>query len=477
MNDIFDKIKKFTDKKSVAVLGFGISNRPLVRTLCSLMPPSCICVYDKKPLAELGDEASSLSALGVRFCTDFDSLCADIIFRSPGLRPDMPPIVRAVKAGATLTSEIEQVLSLTPSKTFALTGSDGKTTSTTLTGSFLERGRSHSCFVGGNIGTPLFNRLCDMSENDCLVLELSSFQLMHTSRSAQTVAITNITENHMNWHNDSMAEYISAKLSIVGDNTQRVVLNAENSITLAFAEELLVSSDKDVFLFSSKKESRDELPDTLQKAKLLYLKNGYITLDDTEQELPLLSLADIRLPGAHNIENYMTAIGMTYGYVPSSVYSEVARSFYGVEHRLEHTRTLDGVDYFNSSIDSSPTRTLSALSALRGRDIVIICGGCDKKLNYAPLADGLCGSVRAVVLTGETAPKIKAALLECSKYSVGNPEIYDEPSFEGAVARAAALGHSGGCVLLSPASTSFDRFSNFEERGRYFKELVARLGK
>ena len=177
----------------------------------------------------------------------------------------------------------------------------------------------------------------------------------------------------------------------------------------------------------------------------------------------------------HNVENYMTAIGLTYGFVDVEDYASVASEFCGVEHRLELVRTIDGVDFYNSSIDSSPTRTAAALSALGGRDTVIICGGYDKNLSYAPLADSLCKSARAVVLTGATAEKIKAALDACPDYDPEKLSVIMADSFENAVSTAASLGRAGGCVVLSPASASFDRFKNFMERGRYFKELVLKL--
>ena len=194
-----------------------------------------------------------------------------------------------------------------------------------------------------------------------------------------------------------------------------------------------------------------------------------------EQELPLLATEHIRVPGRHNVENFMTAIGLTLGAVDVSVYEDVARDFGGVEHRLEWVRALDGVDYYNSSIDSSPTRTAAALSALAGRDIVVICGGYDKKIGFAPLAESLCRTARAVVLTGATAELIRAAIEACPDYSPDRLTVASAPQFADAVAAARALARKGGCVLLSPACASFDAFCNFAERGNVFKALVREL--
>ncbi len=465
MEKIYEELSAMLCGKRVCVLGLGVSNLPLTQLLTDLGVCASITVFDKKSPSELGEAALSLLAKGVNFSTDFENIAADVIFRSPGVRPDISGILSATKQGALLTSEIEKVLSLAPCKTLAITGSDGKTTSTTLTGLFLSQ--SARCFVGGNIGTPLLSRLGEMNSTDSVVLELSSFQLMHTEKAPLCAAITNITDNHMDWHT-SVAEYENAKFSIVGENTRRVVLNLENSTTRDFGKRLLDEKGREIIFFSSKRTS---LPTELSSARLIYLDNGYITLDGEH----LLALSDINIPGVHNIENFMTAIGLTYGYVDASAYSKAAREFFGVEHRLELVRKHKDVEYFNSSIDSSPTRTIAALSALCGRDIVIICGGYDKKLDYTPLAKALCSSVRAVVLTGATGPKIKAALLECPDFSPEKLTVAECESFEEAVECASKLAHKGGVVLLSPASASFDRFRNFAQRGEYFKTLVNKM--
>lgn len=472
----YQKLIDTVKQKSCAILGLGVSNMPLIHLLLSFGVMDGLTVYDKKSPEQLGEAALSLRENGVRFvCTEncFDEISEEVIFRSPGIRPDIKGIVEAKKRGAILTSEIEQFIDLTPAKKFAITGSDGKTTSTTLTGKFLSVGGR--AFVGGNIGTPLLDRCAEMTERDSAVLELSSFQLMTFSGSPDYVAITNLSPNHLDWHTDE-DEYERAKHNIVGRNTKRVVLNANNEKTRRFGERLLAEGGREVIFFSSGAKSYSDIFSApTSNAKAVFARGGMIYISDGESEEALLDISLIRLPGVHNLENYMTAIALTYGYADKSAYEQVAREFTGVEHRLELVRTLGGVDFYNGSIDSSPTRTIAALSALHGRDIVIICGGYDKNLDYSPLAPALCDSARAVVLTGATAPKIKAALLACDKFDPDTLCLHEAESFEEAVSVAASLGREGGCVLLSPASASFDRFKNFAERGRYFKELVKKL--
>lgn len=474
MSNCFDILKEKIKGKRCAILGLGVSNLPLLRLLLSLKSASSITVYDKKPKEELLD--SDLQLDGVDFVCGADCFAqidADVIFRSPGIRPDIPGLRKAIEAGAELTSEIELLLALTEAHTLALTGSDGKTTTTTLVGKFLEAS-SRRVFVGGNIGTPLLDKCDIMNKDDTCVLELSSFQLMRASRAPHRAAITNVSPNHLDWHTDE-EEYLAAKKNIVGENTRLLVVNADCAPTADFGREIAENTDKQVIFFSSSRSSHADITRDAPSAYSIYRKDGAIYLCDGKSECKMLDEREIRLPGIHNIENYMCAIALCYGLVNEADILAVAREFTGVEHRLEPVRTLDGADYINGSIDSSPTRTIAALSALRGRDIVLICGGYDKNLDYSPLAPVLCKTVRAVVLTGNTAKKIENALLACPDFVDGAPQIHHADSFENAVLIARSIAHQGSCVLLSPASASFDRFKNFVERGRYFKKLVMEL--
>jgi len=482
-----EKLFRYIHGRSCDILGLGVSNLPLAKQLCSLGIP--LTVRDKNTPEALGAEALALRENGVCFYSGADCFAGirgDVIFRSPGIRPDRAELAAAVARGAELTAEMELFLQLTDATTFAITGSDGKTTSTTLTGKFLSaeaerRGNCHT-YVGGNIGTPLLDRLGDMTDRDFAVMELSSFQLMTVKKSPRHAAITNLSPNHLDWHRD-MAEYRMAKERIIGKDTVRFVTNAECADTMEIANEILARRCREksvtpaLYLFSSKRSSFAELfPNGAGASdRAIYEKNGWIVVADGRTEAPVLKIERIHVLGRHNLENFMTAIALTWEYVDLPLYTSVTENFYGVEHRLEWIRNRRGVDYYNSSIDSSPSRTAAALSALHGRDIVIICGGYDKQIPFEPLAESLCRSVRAVVLTGATGEKIGQVLRAHPDYREGMPQIVREPEFEEAVQHAAHLAKEGGCVLLSPACASFDAFKNFAERGNAFREIVKAL--
>ena len=446
------------------VLGLGISNVPLCRWLAQ--KGAHIKGRDMKAESDI-PHAAALRELGVELITGEDYLTTlgaaepekTVIFRAPGMRHDLPEISRAVSAGAVLTSEMELFLELTPATVLGITGSDGKTTTTTITGKLLEselEGSGRRVYVGGNIGSPLLPKVDEMTDRDFAVVELSSFQLMTARRSPNRSAITNITPNHLNWHT-GMDEYILAKQNIyLYEPCERVILNAENRTTACLASEAFL----DVTLFSSKRE--------LDRG--VCLKDGGIYLNGEM----ILRTDEIILPGMHNVENYMTAIALTDGFVSKESIRRVARTFTGVEHRCELVREKDGVKFYNSSIDSSPTRTAAALSNFKVKPIVI-CGGYDKNIPFEPLAVSLCASAKAVVLTGATAGKIKSAILHCPDFAKSGLSVLDEPDFESAVKLAASLASDGDCVLLSPGCASFDRFKNFEERGRTFKAIVNNL--
>lgn len=454
------------------VLGIGISNLPLIDILID--NGAIVTARDKKSREALGEVCDRLEKSGVRLILGdeyLDGIDGEVIFRSPGIRPDAGSIGCAVGNGALLCSEMELFLKLTKANLIAITGSDGKTTTTTLTHLFLERQLARSgkgmAYVGGNIGTPLLSRCEEMTERDYAVLELSSFQLMTVTDPPIRSAITNVTPNHLNWHTD-MDEYIDAKKRIISESGF-LVINAENDITAEIARQ----RTGDTILFSSKKSSFSEIVEERRdNISALFLRDGYIVYSDGKNEKNILAISDIKLPGVHNLENYMTAIGLTYGLVDIAVYTEVAKTFGGVAHRLELVRELDGVRYYNSSIDSSPTRTAAALSALGGRKVVI-CGGYDKNIPFETLADALCANdVVCVVLTGATALKIKKAIIECRGYHSNEMRIIEVSDFDDAVAAAKDSARKGDSVLLSPACASFDAFKNFEERGNRFKGIV-----
>ena len=461
----------------LAVLGYGISNRPLVDILLAL--GARVVVYDQKSAAELGEDAQAAVDAGALFVSehvDWLALHPAVLFRSPGIRPDEEHIARACAGGACLGSEMAWLLERTPARVLALTGSDGKTTSTTLTARILQaQCAADGCgrvFLGGNLGTPLLSRLPDMCAEDFVVVELSSFQLATPMRHPARAAITNVTPNHLNWHID-MQEYIDAKRNICHAQQGTVlVTNAQNEITRQLAAEYDAAGG-DVVLFA---QERTAFPTWAKDT--ICCEDGaivYRAADGTRTDI--LPTSELLLPGRHNIENFMTACALTRPYATPVVMAEVGRTFGGVEHRLERVRVLDGVTFYNSSIDSSPTRTAAALSALPARSCVVICGGYDKHIPFAPLADVLCERAGAVVLTGATRESILQALREHPDFETIASRVRVCPDFTQAVDCAAALAAAGygENVLLSPACASFDAFVNFEERGRVFKELVMQM--
>lgn len=455
-----DKLRVKVCGRRVAVLGIGVSNTPVIDMLLRL--GAKVAAYDKKERAELGTLADELENKGVTLVLGehyLDKVDADFIFRSPGIRPDHPAITKAQAEDALLTSEMEEFFELCPCKIIAVTGSDGKTTTTTLISKLLEE-EGKKVFLGGNIGRPLLPVVDDITPDDYAVVELSSFQLQTMQRSPGVAVITNITPNHLNWHID-MDEYTAAKLNILRyqDKTSRAVLNYENDATRA-ADKICHGS---VTYFTSKR-----IPDETEH--FVYERDGAIYLRDKK----IIDTADIMIPGRHNVENYMAAIAATDGIVSPETVKRVATSFAGVEHRNEFVRELDGVKYYNSSIDSSPTRTIAALCSYKQK-LIVLCGGYDKNIPYEPLAQPLCEHAKLVIMTGATAPKIRAALEACPAYKKDAPTLIDAKDYGAAVDIARKSAKSGDVVLMSPASASFDAFKNFEERGNFFKNKVNSL--
>ena len=459
--------------KAVTLLGAGVSNMPLAGYLVS--KGARVSARDKKSEADLGEDAKKLRELGVSLIcgeTYLENIREDYVFRSPGFRPDLPALLEAKETGSAITSEMELFLENRPCPVIGITGSDGKTTTTTLVSEILSKAfeeMGHKVFLGGNIGKPMLYRIEEMSESDVAVVELSSFQLMTADSAPDVAVITNITPNHLNWHTD-MEEYIAAKAKIL-DGCGRAVLNYENEITRNLAR----TAGCPVTLFS-----HNYIPDEELRAgdSAVYEKDGVIVFRARgEEEFPLLQVSDILLPGRHNVENYMAAIAAVRGYAGPEEITAVAKTFRGVRHRLELVREMGGVAYYNGSIDSSPTRTAAALNAMGNRPLVLICGGYDKQIPFAPLADALLSrnNIRSLVLTGATAQKIEDALREHPGFANRSFEIHREADFTEATLLASRCAKAGDAVLLSPACASFDAFANFEKRGDRFCEIVRTL--
>ncbi len=449
--------------KKAAVLGIGVSNTPLIKMLLRAGVKVTAC--DKSERAKLGDVADELESLGAELCLGEGYLdClpgSSVIFRTPGLRPDLPQITAAVEKGAVLTSEMEVFFEVCPCPIISVTGSDGKTTTTTIIAKLLEAA-GYNTYLGGNIGKPLLADTIGMEPQDIAVVELSSFQLMTMSRSAHIAVVTNLAPNHLDMHK-SMSEYVAAKENVFTHQNaeDKVILNWDNEITRGFG----AHAPAGVTWFSRREPLEIGV----------CLKNDAIWCngpDGVRREV--LPLGDILLPGEHNIENYMAAIAAVDGLVPDKIIRTFAQNFGGVEHRIELVRELNGVKYYNDSIASSPSRTMAGLRSFPEK-VILIAGGYDKHIPFEPLGPEICEHVKQLVLTGDTAAKIQAAVEGAEGYAPGMPGITVIEDFEQAVLAAHRLAQPGDVVLLSPACASFDKFKNFAQRGEAFKRIVLEL--
>ena len=455
-----DYILSIKDKR-IAVIGLGVSNTPLIRLLLSYGCDVTAC--DARTLEKMGEEAFELIRLGAKLKLGeryLEGLDHDIIFRTPGLMPFDEHLVKAAQGGSLITSEMEVFLSLCPCKVFAITGSDGKTTTSSIIAELL-MAAGYNVHLGGNIGHPL---LCDtpiIHENDMVVVELSSFQL-HSMKCRPNVAlITNISPNHLDKHKDYQ-DYIDSKMAIFLEQGEgdRLVLNLDDGMSDYYKS----NSRGDVRWFSDK----------IEPSSGCVLEDGSIYRVIDGEKTVIMRADEIKLPGQHNVLNYLAAFTAVEGYVSDDICRQVAMSFAGVEHRLEQVRVLRGVTYINDSIGTSPTRTLAGLKAMKTKPIVI-AGGYDKKIPFDSLGDALCMYAKRVFLTGATAEKIREAVINSAYYADSGIELEIIDDFDEAVFAASRAAVDGDIVLLSPACAAFDKFKNFAERGRHFKKLVMEL--
>ena len=447
--------------RSVTVIGMGISNIPLIKML--LRAGVEVTVRDKAPRERLAEQAQELESLGAKLIFGeqyLQNLQGDILFRTPGLSPNTPELLEAVQHGISLSSEMEVFFQTCPSHLIGVTGSDGKTTTTTIIAEFLKEANKN-VYVGGNIGKPLLADVADMVEEDYAVLELSSFQLMSMEQSPHIAVITNISPNHLDYHH-TMEEYVQAKKNIflhqgAGD---RLILNYDNPGTRAMAGEAVCP----VTWFSRREKLEEGV----------YLRDKAIWLTNEQGSREVLPLDLIQLPGDHNVENYMAAIAAVDGIVPDKCVRAVAQRFQGVEHRIEFVRELDGVRYYNDSIGTSPTRTTACLESFPQK-VILIAGGYDKGVPFTQLGIEIVDRVKTLVLTGDTAPAIRQAVEAAPGYGPNTPEILMAGDLGGAGKEAKSAAQPGDIVVLSPACAAFDRFKNFMERGQVFKQLVQAL--
>ncbi len=451
---------KCLDGKRIALCGIGRSNLPLIGLFTKYGASVIAC--DKRTQEQLGDmavEAQNAGAklsLGENYLNDLD---VDIVFRTPGMRYYMDELVQMRNRGVVVTSEMEVFFDICPCKIIAVTGSDGKTTTTTVISEFL-KAEGKTVHLGGNIGKPLLPEIESFSENDFAVVELSSFQLISMRRSPDVAVVTNLTPNHLDIHKD-MQEYIDAKRNIVLHQNafSKSVLNLDNEISNSFSENVRGKLCK----FSRRQKVENGA----------YMnENGDLIFSENGRETKIINKSEIKIPGLHNVENYLAAISAVWGDVSVESIVKVAKTFGGVAHRNEFVRELNGVKYYNDSIASSPTRTALGTLSLYDEKIIVILGGYDKHLDYTELGELIVKKVKTAIIMGATGPKIEKAILQAKDYSQGNPTIIKVENMEQAVNAAFENSEPGDIVSMSPASASFDLYKNFEERGEHFKSLV-----
>ena len=460
-----EQLQHLIQAKKVAFIGAGVSHKRCIEQFVELGAQVTLC-DQKKSLEDFGAYADTLRRLHVRLSLGehyTDGFAGqDIIMRTPGYEYYKPELQAALQAGTKVTSEVELFFELCPCEIVAVTGSDGKTTTTTLISKMFEAA-GRKVFLGGNIGAALLPQLADVTPEAVAVVELSSFQLISMRVSPKVAVVTNVTPNHLDHHKD-MQEYIDAKRNILLWQVPpcRAVLGFENEISRGMQKDCkgeqvwftrLHDTDKGAFL----RESDDTL---------CYAENGVVT--------PILPRAEVKLRGLHNVENLLAAIAAVWGRVPVEAMRQVGSTFTGVEHRIEPVRTLDGVTYYNDSIASSPTRTIAGLRSFNQK-IILIAGGYDKKIPYEPLAPEILAHVKTLVLMGATGPRIEAAVRGCAGFDESALTILHADSMQHAVELARGAAQPGDVVSLSPASASFDLYPNFEVRGRDYKNIVNNL--
>lgn len=460
MDKRIENFFKSMNGKKIAFCGIGTSNLPLIELFIKYGASVTAC--DRRTREQLGDSADVAQKAGAKLSLGDDylkNLDVDIVFRTPGMRYYMDELVEMRNRGVVVTSEMEVFFDLCPCKIYAITGSDGKTTTTSIIAQMLQA-QGKAVHLGGNIGKPLLPEIESIGYDDAAVVELSSFQLISMRKGPDVAVVTNLAPNHLDIHKD-MQEYIDAKKNLVIHQGafSRVVLNKDNEITNGFEPECRGR----VLKFSRKSQLNNGA----------YLdENNNIVFADNGKKTVVMNIADIKIPGMHNVENYMAAISAVWGEVSVENIVNVAKTFAGVEHRAEFVREFEGVKYYNDSIASSPTRTALGTLSLYDFKIILIAGGYDKKIPYDGLGPVICDKVKYLILMGATAPKIKAAVLNADNYSDGNPTIIEVSNMEEAVAKAREVAKPGDLVSMSPASASFDLYKNFDQRGKHFKSIV-----
>ena len=462
-NQKLEEFEKKLKTQKIAVIGLGVSNIPLLEYLKEKQAQ--VTIFDDKDESKIENNIlEKIKSYGFEYHFGENSLLElkgfDLIFRSPSCLPTTPELLAEKARGAVVTTEIEQLIKMAPCKIIGITGSDGKTTTTTLTYEVIKNA-GYTCHLGGNIGIPLFTKLNEMRPEDIIVLELSSFQLMEMDVSPDISAITNITPNHLNIHKD-FQEYVDAKKNIYTNQNENgiLVLNADNEITQSCKSE----ANGKVILFSSNQK----------------LENGFIVDEGIIKECEdgirkhIISTKDLKIKGMHNYQNICTVLALTKTLVNTEQAIETIKEFTGVHHRLEFVRNINGVEWYNDSASTSPTRGISALNAF-DKEIVLIAGGADKNLDYTPIGKPIVEKVNKLILIGQTATKIYDAVKKELEVQNKQLDIHMCETFKQSLELAKRLAKPGQVVLFSPASTSFDMFKDMYDRGDQFKKEVNKL--
>ena len=460
MNQKLKKFNEFLKNKKIAVIGVGVSNIPLIKEL--VQHDFDVTVFDKKDMNDMKDEAFELiqkyhikTSLGDDYLKNLSGF--DVIFRSPSFLPTNSYLKTEMERGAMVTTEIEQVIRLAPCRIIGVTGSKGKTTTTTIIHALL-KGLGYSCYLGGNIGTPLYNKLDEMKKDDLVVLELSSFQLMNMEVSPNVAVVTNISPDHLDIHG-SYDEYIQAKKAIFLNQSKEdvLVLNQDDVIVREFVNEAV----GDVRFFGSG-----------------YIMDSYVLDGDyiSYNGEHVIDTRKLLLRGKHNYLNVCAALNAIrdYIHVSNEELEKIVSGVNPVHHRLEFVREINGVKWYNDSASTTPDKSLAGISAFHEK-IVLIAGGYDKNISYEPLARPIAHSVSKLILFGDTKNKIYDEMMKLPKELSRRVKIYVMDTLEEVVDIAYQVSEKGEVVLFSPASASFDMFDNAYQRGDRFIELVNKL--
>lgn len=463
VNEKLVQFNAYIKKRRIAIIGLGTSNIPLLDYLHD--NKSNVTVFDNREIEKIPKnvmdkitEYSMEFSFGKNYLSKLKNF--DVIIRSPSCLPTVPELEEEEKRGALLTTEVELLMKMCPCKMIGVTGSDGKTTTTTLISEILKKA-GYVCHTGGNIGTPLFTKLDEIKPEDVVVLELSSFQLMGMEVSPDIAVVTNVTPNHLDIHKD-FEEYIEAKKNIYRFQNKDgiVVLNKDNKITREYG----ITVKGKVIYFSSQEK----------------LDNGYIVDGDVIKECDdklrkhIVNTRQLHLKGVHNFENVCAAIAATRTLVDLDTAVEAIKEFKGVPHRIEFVKEVNGVKWYNDSASTTPSRAISALNAFHQK-VILIAGGSDKNLDYTEIAKPILDNVKVLVLMGKTSEKIFNAVKAEAERENKELDIYQADSLTQAIILAKRHSRENDVVLFSPASASFDMFKNMYDRGDQFRNIVNKM--